>query len=413
MSVAFTNVTGIKIPEGEVTKIQETATGRVLWERKRYPDISMSWMRVSSRIGPLTRTDIPKIKKIVPSTLWAFPPSSYTSKQCSTRVMVCLHLDNLDTYNTNRLNSVFTISPQAVSPQNNLTCGLYADDSFSDSGYDLRGVTVLGVSPAIRTTNTSNSGHPSKGFLILKDSKSKKIGLCIYNETANPLIGSSDIQYVMDGVTTNTTSAVSTWITYCPLYDEFLVTKLGGKLCIVKGSNYTTTCYDSDLGRTTWVDELNMYFGTKSTMISYSINGIAWTDVQIFSSGTIKGVTWLSEKKKLCAINTKGQMALSSDGKAWEVKTTPFTNALALAYSPDIDVLCAVTNAKAYATRDLTNWFELSTPQDKTVNFHDIVHIGHGVFIGYEYDGTKAYILSTAYSMLNLSNSNYFGLIQE
>ena len=63
-------------------------------------------------------------------------------------------------------------------------------------------------------------------------------------------------------------------------------------------------------------------------------------------------------------------------------------------------------------TRDLIDWHEISTPNNDSVIFHDILHIGHGVFIGYEYDGTKAYILSTAYSMLNVSNSSYMGLIQ-
>ena len=408
MSVAFANVTDIKIPEGDVTKITETATGRVLWEKNIYPDINLSWMRVSSRIGPISRSGIPKIKKIVPSTYWI--RSSYSSNQCSKAVMACLHLDNVDEYNTNRLNSVFTVTPEAV---DGIHCGVHAVQSFADSGLDLRGATVLGVSPIISINGSSTMfSSTSKGFLILKDTKSKKYGLHTYDELQNmtPLIGHSDIHYVMNDATPSTNGKV--WVTYCPLYDEFLVTGLSGKLCIVKGTNYTMTCYDSDLVRTTWVDELKMYFGTKGATISYSSNGISWTNVQVFSSGTIKGVAWLSAKKKLCAINTQGQIAISSDGKTWEVKTTPFKNVLAFAYSPDIDVLCAVISKKAYVTRDLIDWHEISTPNNDSVIFHDILHIGHGVFIGYEYDGTKAYILSTAYSMLNVSNSSYMGLIQ-
>ena len=67
MSVAFANVTDITIPQGNVTKITETATGRVLWEKKRYPDIKLSWMRVSSAVGFLPDSSTPPIKKIVKS----------------------------------------------------------------------------------------------------------------------------------------------------------------------------------------------------------------------------------------------------------------------------------------------------------------------------------------------------------
>ena len=134
MSVAFANVTDIKIPEGNVTKIQETATGRVLWEKNSYPDISLSWVRVSSVIGPIaqnTSMNVPKIKKIVNSTLLADPPGSYKIKECSRKTMCCLHVEDNTDYNANRLNPVFIVSPQAVSPQDNRYCGLYAAYSFA------------------------------------------------------------------------------------------------------------------------------------------------------------------------------------------------------------------------------------------------------------------------------------------
>ena len=51
MSVTFANVIDITIPQGSVTKIAETSTGRVLWEKKKYPDLSLSWMRASADIG--------------------------------------------------------------------------------------------------------------------------------------------------------------------------------------------------------------------------------------------------------------------------------------------------------------------------------------------------------------------------
>ena len=44
MSVAFANVTDITIPQGNVTKITETATGRVLWEKKRPLSAHWEWI---------------------------------------------------------------------------------------------------------------------------------------------------------------------------------------------------------------------------------------------------------------------------------------------------------------------------------------------------------------------------------
>ena len=279
---------------------------------------------------------------------------------------------------------------------------------------------MLGVSPAIiDTKGLSTGGGESKGFLILKDTKSKKYGLCIYDELAKPLINNSEINYVMNGITS--ISALKTWVIYCPKYDEFLITGLGGsQLCIVRASNYAMTCYSTNITKATWVEELELYLGfvpkaSKENNISYSSNGVSWTEVPVFSSGGVCGVEWLSRKEKLCAIGfDNAQIALSSDGKTWEIKSAPFTKALACAYSPDVDVLCVLTNKKAYATRDMINWHEVDVPNanKESVNFHDIVHVGYGVFLGYEYDGTRAYFLSVAYSMLDLTSNSYFGLVQ-
>ncbi|MBR0034477.1 MAG: hypothetical protein IJP54_02265 [Synergistaceae bacterium] len=51
MSVEFANVTDITIPQGEVTKIEETSTGRVLWEKKSTEQTYTFTVRVSNDNG--------------------------------------------------------------------------------------------------------------------------------------------------------------------------------------------------------------------------------------------------------------------------------------------------------------------------------------------------------------------------
>ena len=51
MSVNFTNVTDITIPQGNVIKIHETNTGRVLWEKKSDFYINPSWAKGNASIA--------------------------------------------------------------------------------------------------------------------------------------------------------------------------------------------------------------------------------------------------------------------------------------------------------------------------------------------------------------------------
>ena len=408
MSVTFANVTDIKIPEGNVTKIAETTTGRVLWEKKRYPDISLSWMRVSSAIGFLPDLSTPPIKKIVKSDEISDTNAIDKNirdkvKDVKTRTMntlVCLQMD-FDFAERNRLRPVAA----AICEDNGETyCGVFANP-FASGGKEIEGDMLLGASDW--------DYHRDRGFAIIKTKHSQKYGLNIYD--LYPPYDTEGLEKELNAIPN---SNGNVWTAYSISRDEILVTGLSGQLCVVKGANAIITYQTSSLLRTKWVEELGLYFGATGAdgNISYSADGLSWTVATVFSSGYVRGVEWLSEKKKLCAINSnKAQIALSSDGKIWEVKTTPFTNALAYAYSPDFDVLCVVTNKNAYATRDLINWVHLSTPNNETINFHDIVHIGHGVFIGYEYNGTKAYILSTTYPLKNISyqySSIYHGLIE-
>ena len=283
-------------------------------------------------------------------------------------------------------------------------CGVFGSPLASD-GIDVEGYELFGAS--------DYDIYNNRGFAIIKTKSSKKYGLNLYNFYATSNNEGSDKE-----LTVIPNSNGNVWTAYSPSRDEILVTGLSGQLCVVKGETPIITYQTSNLLRTKWVEELALYFGATGSdgNVSYSSNGLNWTVNSVFSSGNVRGIEWLSEKKKLCAINSsKNQIALSSDGKTWEVKTTSFTNALAYAYSPDVDVLCIVTNKKAYATRDLTNWQEVSTPSNETINFHDIVHIGYGVFIGHEYDGNKAYILSTIYPLRNVSGdwgNTYHGLVE-
>ena len=44
----FAGVTDIVIPQGEVIKIHETATGRVLWEKASGIEINPHWYKINS-----------------------------------------------------------------------------------------------------------------------------------------------------------------------------------------------------------------------------------------------------------------------------------------------------------------------------------------------------------------------------
>ena len=51
----FANVTDISIPEGNVIKIHETNSGRVLWEKKSTPTINYIVVQASHKLGTTQR----------------------------------------------------------------------------------------------------------------------------------------------------------------------------------------------------------------------------------------------------------------------------------------------------------------------------------------------------------------------
>lgn len=95
MSISFTGVTDITIPQGSVTKITETSTGRVLWEKPSlYPPLIFICAELNNNV-----------KFVTPC--YAYNPSSdgYSTPSYST---------NLSSNRTLAVNSAFNLSGQQI-----------------------------------------------------------------------------------------------------------------------------------------------------------------------------------------------------------------------------------------------------------------------------------------------------------
>ena len=188
---------------------------------------------------------------------------------------------------------------------------------------------------------------------------------------------------------------------------EYLVTGIsGGAFTIPKrlsgrttqskysGKNITGAC---------WCSRDNLYYGVLNSTnslekryISYSSDGYTWTDTTVFPSNTTAfGVVDMSTSKRLVAFSSdRAKIALSTNGKTWTLKDTPFTSVAGYAYSPEYDLLCVADNSgKTYLTKNLEHWQKIEAPAN--VKFKDFVHLGHGFFAGIAYKADRVYILTT------------------
>ena len=406
MSLEFANVTDIAIPQGDVTKIAETATGRVLWEKKAYPDLSLSWMRASANIGFSNSTDEQLIRGA--GKLYYYGAGGRGDK--GDGVVVCIrHTTFTSALQTHRLVRISIKEGEAVN--NKKQYGLYStvwpsplaitSRSNFDNSYYLVAVgddsfkNCYGVSDYV-----INDNYEVKGFLLLDYPTDKKNCLCPYkNDSFSSASDVTNLATLPQGMP----SGQKVCITYSNARNEFLITD-GSKLYLTNALGGVKTYLVSSIRKTVWVNELNMYVGVTGSdkNIQYSQDGITWTSVELETSTNVIDIEWLSEKKQLCALGKK-QIALSSDCKTWTVKDAPFTNAICCAYSSDVDALCVVNTAAGYATRDFNEWKSLPIINNDTVTFREVVHIGQGIFIGYAWDADKIYFFSVAHTINNYS----------
>lgn len=382
MSVNFANVTDITIPQGNVIKIHETNTGRVLWEKKSGLIINPSWQSTKTSLA-----------------------------------------------NPHRLpgNPIHIIA-RAYADTSGVTLFTTTDD-YSVNTIETAGVDVFLNKTVIKGSSYANYGSMNnvRFIAVTKDSQpniynSQKSGLLlIYNGNANNY-GFIEIPYrvtttfaALDNsgfypiLYANTTPKLTSrvYITLAPDRNEFLITGLSNGLLILPANFNSSTALNYDivngnLTRPCRVPDLGLYFAANgSNSVSYSQDGRTWNTAKVFTKGSILGVEYISKQKKLCAVNAyQSQIALSTDGLTWEIKDAPFSNATAFDYSPDYDYFCVTDNKGAYVTQNFSKWF--SAPLSN--NFTDLLYTYAGVFAAHQDGASDIYFLFTD-NILTIQNS--------
>ena len=415
----FVNVTGVKIPEGEVTKIRETDTGRILWEKQVWPEItSPSWL-VNQTYNIDAGNGQGGVMLGISSIKYAgydynkhnggdYPVKDYPillgirHAPGVVNYMSELRQAKTDAYGIGVIDYWgidglrICYMPLADPTDTNILrvrrLGQNGNDYYA----------FIAMSDVAQDTYTHGVGHDYKSLVIYKDNYG--LGDCYFSlgvpSSATTAYQSSQKVRIMPF---SLARNADVWITYAEERAEYLVTGLNGKSLIVPEENFLTAnlnLQNSQLRRTKWVSELNMYFGAKNTnsnKISYSQDGVSWTDVKAFTRADVYalGIEWVAANKKLCAISSNSnKIALSSDGITWEQKDTPFSAALAYSYSPDYNILCVLDASGAYITRDFKEWQQIKLPQNAPVNFRDIKYVAEGIFVAYEYYSNFIYFFS-------------------
>lgn len=389
----FDNVTDITIPQGNVVKIHETNSGRVLWEK-----LCPQWTVIP--VKDIIGGDNSRNGKI----FWiAYAPV------LGPWVFLLLSYDG----------TTFSLERNIhISGVLSKTTRVKLGDSNS-WGYTFSSVPnqKLGGEYTVKIpaglANASSSNH----FLLYEyshiyDTKSDP------SNPNSPMLLSTKYRFRWLPYSGNGRSLINTkppvyndgevYITHSPERKEYLITGIqGGTFTVPEtaptptnypyGFDFTFTQNGQNLGQTIWVSTHNRYYGitAKDTYVQKSENGYTWQQAQVFTNGNVSGITYLGQKNLLCAINSsQNQIATSSDGITWTKQNVPFTNALLCAYSEENDVFCVVNSKEAYVSRDLSNWIRIPLPDNITVNFHCFLYTLCGVFIGCAMEDEYLYVLS-------------------
>ena len=369
----FANVTDIKIPNGNVIKIEETDTGRVLWEKNAF-EINPVWQS--------TKTSLVNIH-VLPST-----PVHIIARSQATSNYVGLFATT-DVYDT--------VTYQSASEEAGVGGYINISDGAIGAGQKIR---YIAASKDV-VPNIYNNQKP--GLLLVHLGLKNTYGFMkISSSVYRSFIG--DVMATLNLNISEPTNRV--YITLAQDRDEFLVTGIPNGTIILPTNFNSSTPVNFDAAhkflKTCRVPDLDLYFATNDTRnIFYSTDGKSWNDTQVFTYGTVLGVEYASVSKKLCAINAyEAEIALSTDGITWNVKNAPFTNAKAFDYSPDYDIFCVVDNNGAYLTRDFSKW--ISVPLAN--NFTDLLYTRAGVFVAHQDGAHDIYFLFTD-EVLNIRNT--------
>ena len=377
----FADVTDIVIPQGEVIKIHETATGRVLWEKVSAIELNPQWYKINSS-----------------AFYYGLQSGGYLEcigKQDSNGTIFAAV--NSMQPSINSVTNTYKACWSTFESKTSISISSKIKYKFSASaGPDPGAFKIISVPELI----TANNGI-ALAATVDGDTHTITSYLFIWGD----IFGSKPNQHYIN---TEPVDDTSVFITYSPERSEYLVTGLKKGLCVIPTTlarngaafqddfTYSFGIPQIFLRRTKWVADLNMYFGATGTdgKVYYSSDGITWNSKQVLS-GNVLGIEYLSKQKKLIAIsNNSAQIALSSDGMNWTTSTVPFSAALAYAYDSDNDVLCVVDKTKSYVSCDLENWTETAIPGGEQVDFRTMIYLGGGVFIANSYRKNKLYVLS-------------------
>ena len=386
------NVTDILIPEGDVIRITDKQTGSILWEKKKDLAPYAAW---HSRI------------------LYDFAASLNTVPTEANGHRITFIANDTEYTGSNANQIALRIGYGSTGTAKGSTA------SFTGPRYNKSGnsswnkPSTQANKPLDITTYTANSGGRA---YLLACSDNGVIELFRYNgsyyvhdnhknKSQNRLAASYDYVTGSDSyslkINAPLKSETEVYIIYSGSRNEYLVTGItGGAFTIpseLSQSLSTQTAYSSkNIGRACWCSRDNLYYGAlsdKAGYIAHSLDGYSWTEVKVFSSGSVIGVADLSTGNKLVAL-TSNKAALSTDGKIWTLKDVPFKSVAGYAYSSEHDLFCVADNSgKIYLTQKFNYWQELEAPAN--VKFKDFVHLRDGVFAGAAYQSDRVYILTT------------------
>jgi hypothetical protein len=383
----FANVNDIAIPQGNVIKIHETISGRILWEKKP-PVINPVWNILDVRLAYVSAGDKGAIR--------CFSRNDKSSRQGFSLCSVCISDSNFDAWgkwgdvSTGNNSVSFSYHPGGMTGQIGYNI-LAATDCFNPDG--------------------------SYGVIYAKDVSSNSYFFLRGPDTYYLSVQSSN-NYRLNTLQPRFDNSVR--ITYAPELNQYLVTGLAsGRACILPADfnsgtslNYLSGSPYSKFKNTHWVSEHNSYYAASGTdkKIYSSMDGINWSEVTAATKGSVFDVFYLSKQNKLCAVSNN-QISISDDGSAWLNIEVPFSEAIVAAYSDDLDYLCVADKNNAYLTYDFVNWFDAKIPLNRSVNFSQLIYLHHGIFAATkpvnEAPKGEFYLLSLSLPYPLSINSNY------
>ena len=386
------SVIEVKIPEGDVIRITDKASGDVLWEKNLAP--KAEWIT----------------RKL--SDYWNL------SHLTSGSTIRCLNIDNYNLSEAARKERI-DIRIGYVNTNNSVGSSTFTDEGCllknSDNTW---GPRISGV-PSNAGRHEAKYIEPSRALAISNDGamtlfytgSSSYSGYWI-SDTRKQRNGGTGIQNAIK--IQSPISEQYTRIIYSPERKEYLVTGMNGAFTIpetLSGQSTQSKYSDKSIQGACWCSRDNLYYGAlynqtnvfKKRCIAYSPDGYSWTEVEVFPIGIeALAVVDMSKAGKLCAL-ASNKAAISTDGQEWTLKDVPFTSIAGYAYSPEYNLLCVVDNsAKVYLTKNLEYWQEVEAPAN--VKFKDFFHCADGIFAGAAYQSDRFYILTTQHAFNNRQN---------